>query len=397
MARIIQWATGSMGRTALRRVLDDPRHDLAGVYVYSDGKAGQDAGSLARRPDTGIVATNSIDAICALDADVVLHTPRITLPYSALVDDVVRLLESGKNVVSTAGFHWPAAHGADYARTLQDAGVRGGATLAGVGVNPGVIVERIALAATGMCHELDSLSIFEMVDASQMDSADFVFGLMGFNSDPEKRDIRTGPLAEEVPALLASRISIGALDREEAVRPSTAERFAKLPPAFAELAKAYTGPLEGQAIEHRHTVAHAPPMADGAGLALLASSGSARARILAYAEAGGDPRDSLLAGFDAIDRALSTVGLGLPDMDRIEFMEAFAVVAAHFLKSRPVDPAKVNVSGGHLAKGHPMGATGAILTSTLLDALDESGGRLGLVVATGAQGVGAAMIVERLA
>ena len=196
MARIIQWATGSMGRTALRRVLDDPRHDLAGVYVYSDGKVGQDAGSLARRPDTGIVATNSIDAICALDADVVLHTPRITLPYSALVDDVVRLLESGKNVVSTAGFHWPAAHGADYARTLQDAGVRGGATLAGVGVNPGVIVERIALAATGMCHELDSLSIFEMVDASQMDSADFVFGLMGFNSDPEKRDIRTGPLAE---------------------------------------------------------------------------------------------------------------------------------------------------------------------------------------------------------
>ena len=208
---------------------------------------------------------------------------------------------------------------------------------------------------------------------------------------------RRSALAEEVPALLASRITIGALDREEAVRPSTAERFAKLPPAFAELAKAYTGPLEGQAIEHRHTVAHAPPMADGAGLALLASSGSARARILAYAEAGGDPRDSLLAGFDAIDRALSTVGLGLPDMDRIEFMEAFAVVAAHFLKSRPVDPAKVNVSGGHLAKGHPMGATGAILTSTLLDALDESGGRLGLVVATGAQGVGAAMRVERRA
>lgn len=208
---------------------------------------------------------------------------------------------------------------------------------------------------------------------------------------------RRSALAEEVPALLASRITIGALDREEAVRPSTAERFAKLPPAFAELAKAYTGPLEGQAIEHRHTVAHAPPMADGAGLALLASSGSARARILAYAEAGGDPRDSLLAGFDAMDRALSTVGLGLPDMDRIEFMEAFAVVAAHFLKSRPVDPAKVNVSGGHLAKGHPMGATGAILTSTLLDALDEFGGRLGLVVATGAQGVGAAMVVERLA
>jgi acetyl-CoA C-acetyltransferase/acetyl-CoA acyltransferase len=208
---------------------------------------------------------------------------------------------------------------------------------------------------------------------------------------------RRSALAEEVPALLASRVTIGALDREEAVRPSTAERFAKLPPAFAELAKAYTGPLEGQAIEHRHTVAHAPPMADGAGLALLASSGPARARILSYAEAGGDPRDSLLAGFDAMDRALSTVGLSLSDIDRIEFMEAFAVIIAHFLESRPVDSSRVNVSGGHLAKGHPMGATGAILTSTLLDALDESSGRLGLVVATGAQGVGAAMVVERLA
>lgn len=196
MARIIQWATGSMGRTALRRVLDAPQHDLVGVYVYSDGKAGQDAGSLARRPDTGIVSTNKVDEICALDADVVLHTPRITLPYSALVDDVVRLLESGKNVVSTTGFHWPAAHGEEYARRLHEAGVKGNATLAGAGVNPGMIVERIALAATGICHELESLSIFETVDASQMESADFVFGLMGFNTDPQKRDIRSGPLAD---------------------------------------------------------------------------------------------------------------------------------------------------------------------------------------------------------
>lgn len=196
MARIIQWATGSMGRTSLRRLLDAPHHQLVGVYVYSDRKAGLDAGSLAKRPDTGVLATNSIDEICALDADVVLHTPRITLPYSALVDDVVRLLESGKNVVSTAGLHWPAAHGDAYASRLHDAGVKGKSTLAGVGVNPGMVVERIALAATGMCHDLDSLSVFETVDASQMDSPDFVFGLMGFDSDPNQRDIRSGPLAE---------------------------------------------------------------------------------------------------------------------------------------------------------------------------------------------------------
>lgn len=196
MARVVQWATGSMGRTALRRVIDAAEHDLVGVYVYGPRKVGRDAGSLAKRPDTGIWATNSVEAICALDADVVLHTPRITLPYESLVGDVVRLLESGKNVVSTAGFHWPAAHGEDYARWLHDAGVKAGATLVGVGINPGMVVERIALAATAMCHDLDRVSITETVDASAMESAEFVFGLMGLNTDPAERDIRDGPLAE---------------------------------------------------------------------------------------------------------------------------------------------------------------------------------------------------------
>ena len=83
-------------------------------------------------------------------------------------------------------------------------------------------------------------------------------------------------------------------------------------------------------------------------------------------------------------------------MDRVEFMEAFAVVAVKFLRDREVDPARVNVSGGHLAKGHPMGATGAILLSSLLDALDACDGRYGVVAVTGAQGIGAAMVVERL-
>ena len=109
MIRAIQWATGSMGRTSLRRIIDHPDLELAGVYVYGARKDGVDGGQLARRPDTGIRATNDVAAILATDADVVLHMARITLPYDALVDDVVRLLESGKNVISTAGFHWPAA------------------------------------------------------------------------------------------------------------------------------------------------------------------------------------------------------------------------------------------------------------------------------------------------
>ena len=83
-------------------------------------------------------------------------------------------------------------------------------------------------------------------------------------------------------------------------------------------------------------------------------------------------------------------------MDRIEFMEAFAPTVAIFERDFAPDLDRVNVTGGHIAKGHPMGATGAILLSTLLDALGAAGGRYGLVVVTGAQGVGAAMVVERL-
>ena len=204
--------------------------------------------------------------------------------------------------------------------------------------------------------------------------------------------------AAEGTPLTASRIPLNGLSREEAARAqTTADSLAAMPAAFAALAAPYAEALEGRAIDHRHTVAHAPPMSDGAGLALVSGEAAgARARIVAWAEAGGDPAASLTAGFTAMDRVLDKAGLTLADMDRIEFMEAFAVTIARFMRENPTLGDKVNVGGGHLAKGHPMGATGAILLSSLLDALDVCQGRYGLVVAAGAQGVGSAMIVERM-
>ena len=204
--------------------------------------------------------------------------------------------------------------------------------------------------------------------------------------------------AAEGTPLTASRIPLNGLDREEAARAqTTADSLAAMPAAFAALAAPYADALEGRAIDHRHTVAHAPPMSDGAGLALISGEAKgARARIVAWVEAGGDPAASLTAGFTAMERVLDKAGLTLADMDRIEFMEAFAVVIARFTREHPTLGDKVNVGGGHLAKGHPMGATGAILLSSLLDALDACEGRYGLVVAAGAQGVGSAMIVERM-
>ena len=204
-------------------------------------------------------------------------------------------------------------------------------------------------------------------------------------------------------ALTRSRIAMTrpdgtALAVEECVRPqTTAASLAAMQPAFAELANSYAAAL-GRRVDHRHTFAHAPPICDGASLALVGGGGSSRrprGRILGYAECGGDPYASLLAGTGAMDRVLQQAGMQLSDVDCIEFMEAFAVTIAKFLRDRNVDPERVNVAGGHLAKGHPMGASGGILLSTLLDVLEARGGTTGLVVASGAAGVGAAILIER--
>lgn len=195
MYRVVQWATGSMGRTALRRVIDHPDLELAGVYVYDPRKVGVDAGEIARRPATGVRATNRIEDVLALRPDVVLHMSRITLPYSKQNADVAALLAAGIDVISTAGFHHPACHGVAYAGPLLEACQRGGSTLAGVGLNPGFIAERVATLLTGLCSQLDSVACYEVADASSMPSQEFVFGLMGFGADPQQRDVTTEPIA----------------------------------------------------------------------------------------------------------------------------------------------------------------------------------------------------------
>ena len=206
--------------------------------------------------------------------------------------------------------------------------------------------------------------------------------------------------AEADPQLQRSRIATGKLSSEECIRPTTtAESLAAAAPAFGALQADFASALGGASFDPLHTLAHAPPVCDGAALALVSGSGigtSPRARVLAYAESGGDPEASLIAGLAAMDKVLARAGLSLGQIDRIEFMEAFAVTIAKFMRDREPDPARVNVGGGHLAKGHPMGASGAILASTLLDALDAANASLGLVVTTGAMGISAAMIIERL-
>ncbi len=119
-------------------------------------------------------------------------------------------------------------------------------------------------------------------------------------------------------------------------------------------------------------------------------------RIRSVAEAADDHVLQLTAGFTALERALARAGLSLPQIGAVEFMEAFAAVAALFDKRYGLDPARVNPNGGHLAMGHPMGATGAVLATSLLDDMAQLDAETGVVSATGGVGVGAAMVFERV-
>ncbi|PQA85988.1 acetyl-CoA C-acyltransferase [Hyphococcus luteus] len=201
-----------------------------------------------------------------------------------------------------------------------------------------------------------------------------------------------------------------ALASDEWVRPGlTMEALEAMPPAFAAQGEEGADDVmlrhypQLDKISHLHSVANTPGLSDGAALALTGSreAGASaglrpRARILAMAETAGDPILQFGAGFDAMEQALKKAGVSLHQLDRIEFMEAFAAPPVKFLRRYQPDPERVNVNGGHLAMGHPMGATGAILTATLLHELERSGGALGLVVALAANGIGSALVMERV-
>lgn len=186
--RVIQWATGAMGRTCLQAVIDHPDMELAGLYVYGDRKAGRDAGEIARRDPVGVTATRDIDDILALDADVVIHAARLDPPFERHDADICRLLRSGKNVISINGGthppHWPDARRAAF----EAAGREGGTTFMGAGLNPGFCAERLAVLATSVCTRVDRITIHELVDCREVKSPEYVFAVIGFGTPAGKID-----------------------------------------------------------------------------------------------------------------------------------------------------------------------------------------------------------------
>jgi acetyl-CoA C-acetyltransferase len=207
-----------------------------------------------------------------------------------------------------------------------------------------------------------------------------------------------------------------ALDRDEYPRPeTTAEGLAALKPAFTALAdfpydekgatfrKQINRRYPDLKIEHVHHAGNSSGVVDGAAAVLLASRDyaekrglKARARVVAMANMGDDPTLMLNAPVPAARKVLAKAGLKVEDIDLWEINEAFAVVAEKFIRDLKLDRAKVNVNGGAIALGHPIGATGAILIGTVLDELERTGGRYGLVTMCAAGGMAPAIIIERL-
>ncbi|NGY03985.1 NAD(P)H-dependent amine dehydrogenase family protein [Solimonas terrae] len=178
--RVVQWATGNIGLRSLRAIIEHPKLSLAGLYVYSDAKAGCDAGELCGLPPVGVRATRSIDDILALKADCVLY-----MPQTIDVDDLCSLLESGSNVVTTrTEFHHPARLDRAVRERIEAACRRGGTSLHSTGSSPGFITEAMPLVLLSLQRRLDVLRIHEYADCSSRDSPEMIFNIMGFGQAP---------------------------------------------------------------------------------------------------------------------------------------------------------------------------------------------------------------------
>jgi acetyl-CoA C-acetyltransferase len=201
------------------------------------------------------------------------------------------------------------------------------------------------------------------------------------------------------------------LDRDEHLRPSTTlEGLARLKPAFADMAvkggfaetvkKRYP---QVNRLEHLHTGGNSSGVVDGASALLIGSAraGEAlglrpRARIVAAASAACDPCLMLVAPAAATQRAVARAGCSLDDVDLFEVNEAFASVVLRFMRETGVGAERINVNGGAIALGHPIGATGGMLVGTLLDELERRGARRGVVTLCVGLGMGLATLIERV-
>jgi acetyl-CoA C-acetyltransferase len=258
----------------------------------------------------------------------------------------------------------------------------------------------------GVCA--DAIATLEGIERSVLDE------LAVLSQSRAAEAIRKGHFARSVIPVHNADGSLG-LDKDEFPRPGTTlETLSKLKPAFAEMADA---PLDergttnrqlllqkypGIEITHVHHAGNSSGVVDGAAAILMCSPQYARkkgwkprARVRAMANMGDCPTLMLNAPVPATRKVLAKAGLTIGDIDLFEINEAFAVVAEKYIRDLRLDRDKVNVNGGAIALGHPIGATGAILISTIIDELERRDRKRGLVTMCAAGGMAPAVVIER--
>ena len=169
MLRVIQWASGSVGPHAVAAVHEHPGLELAGALVYSDTKAGRDVGDICGIGPVGVTTTKDPVEIVALDADCVLYMPQ-------------------GEMVSTAvtGIIYPRSLGDKVVDKLESACAEGQTSFHATGIEPGWAAEVLPLTMSGLFQRIDSLLVQELMDYTTYDSADMLFGIMGFGKAPDE-------------------------------------------------------------------------------------------------------------------------------------------------------------------------------------------------------------------
>ena len=176
--RVIQWATGLVGQEAIKGIVGHPELELVGCWVHSDAKVGKDAGEIAGVGPLGVLATNSLEEICAIDADAVIYSPML-----ADEGEILALIRSGKNVITPIGYIYPRAG----ARTdeVEAACVAAKVTLHGTGEHPGGITERFPLTFSAFCRDIRHVRMEEFSDIRNYAATAMVRDVMLFGQPPE--------------------------------------------------------------------------------------------------------------------------------------------------------------------------------------------------------------------
>lgn len=299
--------------------------------------------------------------------------------------------------------------------------VRGGAGEAYIagGVE---MMGRVAMGSDGAAIAVDPSLAMDTYFVPQGISADIIATAFGFSRDDadqlaveSQRRAKTawdeGRFDRSV-ITVRDQNGIPILDRDEYMRPQTdMQSLGALNPAFQAMGEVMPGfdkvalmkYPQLERINHIHHAGNSSGIVDGAAAVLIGNKAfgekhglKPRARIRATAKIGTDPTIMLTGPIPVTEKILAENGMDIKDIDLFEVNEAFASVVLRFLQAFDVDSTRVNVNGGSIAMGHPLGATGAIIIGTLLDEMERADKEIGLATLCIASGMGAATIIERV-